>query len=142
MTIVCFDSSALVKLLVDEPGSDLAERLWNEADTVAASRLASPEVSAALSAARRAGRLDETSEQKARRAWSSYWTAIDVIELTAAVATDAADLAERLRLGGADAVHVASARTLSASDLILVSWDRRLSTAAFEVGLSVAPSGF
>ncbi len=142
MTIVCFDSSALIKLLIDEPGSELAEQLWNEADTVAASRLALPEVSAALSAARRAARLDEVSERTARRAWSTYRDAIDVIELTVAVATDAADLARRLLLGGADAVHLASARTLSAGDPILVSWDHRLSVAAVEMGLSVAPGGF
>lgn len=142
MTIACFDSSAFVKLLIEEPGSQLAEQLWNGADTVAASRLALPEVSATLSAARRAARLDEVSERTARRAWSTYWAAIDVVELTSVVAADAADLAGRLLLGGADAVHLASARTLRAGDPILVSWGRRLSAAALEAGLSVAPSGF
>lgn len=142
MTIVCFDSSALVKLLIDEPGSGLAQQLWNEADTVAASRLAEPEVSAALSAARRAVRLDEVAERAVRRTWSTYWAAIDVIELTAAVAADAADLAARLRLGGADAVHLASARTMGDGGPILACWDRRLSAAALEAGLSVAPSDF
>lgn len=140
--IACFDSSAFVKLLIDEPGSELAEELWNEADTVTASRLALPEVSAALSAARRAARLDEVSERKARRAWSTYWAAVDVVDLTSAVAADAANLAGRHFLGGADAVHLASARTLSAGDPILVSWDRRLSAVALEAGLSVAPGGF
>lgn len=142
MTTACFHSSALVKLLIDEPGSELAELLWNEADTVAASRLALPEVSATLSAARRAARLDEASERTARRAWSRYWAAIDVVELTSSVAADAADLGRRLLLGGADAVHLASARTLGAGDPIVVSWDRRLSSAALEAGLSVAPSDF
>ncbi len=142
MTIACFDSSAFVKLLIDEPGSKLAEQLWNEADTVVAGRLALPEVSAALSAARRAARLDERSERTARRTWSTYWDAVDVIELTITVASDAADLAWRLQLGGADAVHLAGARTLSADDAILVSWDRRLSAAALKAGLSVVPSDF
>lgn len=142
MTIAFFDSSALVKLLVEEPGSEVAERLWNEADVVAASRLAVPEVSAAISAARRAARLDEATEHTARRGWSAYWAAIDVVELTPAVATDAADLADRLLLGGADSVHLASALSLLAADPILVSWDRRLSAAALDAGLPVVPSGF
>lgn len=142
MTIACFDSSALVKLLVEEPGSELAEQVWNGADAVAASRLASPEVSAALSAARRAARLDEVAERAAQRQWSVYWAAIDVVELTAAVAASAADLAGRLLLGGADAVHLASALALGAADPILISWDRRLSAAALDAGLSVVPSGF
>lgn len=107
-----------------------------------ASRLAVPEVSAALSAARRVARLDELSERTARRAWSTYRVAIDVVELTSAVAADAADLARRFPLGGAEAVHLASARTLRAGDPILVSWDRRLSAAALEAGLSIAPGNF
>ena len=142
MTIACFDSSAFVKLLVEEPGSELAEQLWNGADTVAASRLALPEVSAALAAARRAERLDDVSGRKARRDWSRFWDAVAVVEFTPRVAADAADLVRRLVLGGADAVHLASARTLSGGDLILVSWDRRLAAAALDAGLSVAPGGF
>lgn len=142
MTITCFDSSAFVKLLVDEPGSELAEQLWNEADAVAASRLALPEVSAALAAARRAARLDGAAERKVRREWSAYWAAIDVVELTTSVAADAAELAGRLLLGGADAVHLASALSLVAADPILVSWDRRLSAAALDAGLPVVPSDF
>lgn len=139
VTITCFDSSAFVKLLVDEPGSELAGQLWNEADVIAASRLAWPEVSAALSAARRGARLDGAAERKARREWSSYWAAIDVVELTAVVAADAANLARRLLLGGADAVHLASALSLVGADPILVSWDGRLSAAALEAGLPVVP---
>lgn len=142
MTIAYFDSSAFLKLLIEEPGSELAEQIWNGADTVVASRLALPEVSAALSAARRAARLDGASERTARRAWSTYWAATHIVELTSAVAADAAGLAGRLLLGGADAVHLASARTVGAGEPILVSWERRLSAAALEAGLSVAPSGF
>lgn len=142
MTIVCFDSSAFVKLLIEESGSELAEQVWNEASTIAASRLALPEVSAALSAARRAGRLGESSERRARRAWATYWQAADVIELTDAIAVEAARLSARLVLGGADAVHLASALALRSRDSILVSWDRRLSTAALAAGLAVAPGDF
>ena len=50
MTIGYFDASALVKLLVDEPGSDLAARVWDESDAVVTSRISYPEVAAALAA--------------------------------------------------------------------------------------------
>lgn len=142
MTTACFDSSAFVKLLVDEAGSDVAEQLWNQADVVVASRLAGPEVSAALSAARRARRLDDISERTARREWTRFWAAVDVLELTPAIAADAANLARRLALGGADAVHLASARAAGSGDLVLVSWDRRLARAAHDAGLPVSPGGF
>ena len=40
MALVYFDSSALVKLMLDEPGSDLAAELWNGCDAALSSRLA------------------------------------------------------------------------------------------------------
>ena len=56
MAIVYFDSSAFVKLVVEEEGSDLAAALWDGCDVAVSSRLAYPEVRAALAAAGRADR--------------------------------------------------------------------------------------
>ena len=140
MAVVCFDSSAFVKLLVDEAGSDIAARLWADADVVVANRLAYPEVRAALAAARRAARLDMASERRARRDWDGFWSATRVIELSEAIAGAAADLVGRLVLGGADAVHLASALTLAEVGPVLTTWDLRLHTAAAEAGLRVAPA--
>lgn len=140
MAVVCFDSSALVKLLVEEEGSDIAARLWDEADVVAASRLAYPEVRAALAAARRAARLDAAAEKRARREWEAFWAATRIVELTSAIATTAATLSDTLVLGGADAVHLASALAMVELAPILVAWDARLRTAAEEAGLVVAPA--
>lgn len=137
--IADFDSSAFVKLLVDEPARDAAVRVWDDADTVIASRLVLPEVSAAVAAARQASRLDGRSDRQARRDWDDYWGAVHVVELTTAVATEAAALAYRLVLGGADAVHLASALTVVDADTILVAWDRRLTSAALAAGLAVVP---
>jgi uncharacterized protein len=142
MAVVCFDSSAFVKLLVEEAGSDVAARLWDEADVVVASRLALPEVRAALAAAKRATRLDDASERMARHDWDEFWSATRVVELTANVAEAAAMLAGRHVLGGADAVHLASAMTMLEAKPILAAWDGRLRTAALEAGLVVAPRDF
>jgi predicted nucleic acid-binding protein len=49
--LVYFDSSAFVKLLVEEEGSNVAATLWDGCDAAIASRLAYPEVRAALAAA-------------------------------------------------------------------------------------------
>ncbi len=129
-----------MKLLVEEEGSETAARLWDQADAVASSRLAYPEVGAALAAARRDGRIDVPGERQARRHWSELWSATRVVELTAGVAASAAALTTRHVLGGADAVHLASALTLADADPILVVWDRRLRTAALETGLVVVPA--
>jgi uncharacterized protein len=142
--VLClFDSSALVKLLVEEDASDVAARLWDEADVVLASRLAYPEVRAALAAAERAARLTSASRRRAADSFVEFWRAIRVVEVTAHVSESAARLADRFVLGGADAVHLASAQLLSAAgDVVIVTWDARLHRAAGASGLAVAPANW
>jgi predicted nucleic acid-binding protein len=135
-----FDASALVKLVVDEDGSDVAARVWDEVDAVATSRLSEAEVAAALSAATRAGRLSAPAVRRARRDWVEMWSACRVVELAPAVAARAAELSASLVLGGADAVHLASALTLGGADPVMVTWDRRLHAASMAAGLPVVPS--
>jgi len=52
-----------------------------------------------------------------------FWTSTDVIELSHSIATDASRLALGPALGGADAVHLASALTLNATVPVLVTSD-------------------
>lgn len=142
MTLAFWDSSAIVKLLVDEAGSDMAERLWNDPSPAAASRLVVPEVSAALAAARRDGRLDDAARACALREWRRYESEIDFFEVTPEIAGRGADLAGTHPLGGADAVHLATVLTLRDRDLVIATWDRRFSAAAAAEGIAVVPSGF
>lgn len=60
-----FDTSALVPLLVDEPTSLRATRLWRDADRVASVRLLYPEARAALARAQRMGRLSSQDQRVA-----------------------------------------------------------------------------
>lgn len=140
MTVAYFDSSALVKLVVDEPGSDDASRLWNGADQVCTSRVAHPEVRAALAAAGRARRLTEADGRIAVERWDSLANALRRVELTAEVEGRAGDLAEDHALSGFDAVHLASALVVAAAvPVVVATWDRRLASAATSLGLAVLP---
>jgi uncharacterized protein len=56
---------------VEEVGSDLAAALGDGCDPVAASRLAHPEVRAALAAAGHVQRLDPAGQRQAEFAWES-----------------------------------------------------------------------
>ena len=112
MSLVYFDASAFVKLLAEEPGSDLAAQLWDGCDAAVASRLAYPEVRAALAAAARNHDLSENELDGAEQAWEEYWAASRPVELTAAVERHAGQLAREHALRGADAVHLASALAL------------------------------
>ena len=140
MPLVYFDASASVKLLTEEEGSDLAAQLWDECDAAVASRLAYPEVRAALAAAGHNHDLDTRQLADAERAWEGYWAATRPVEFTAAVERHAGDLARIHALRGADAVHLASALAIGDSDLIVAVWDRRLHAGAQAAGLRVAPA--
>ncbi len=140
MPIVYFDSSAFVKLLTEEAGSDLAAKLWDGCDAAVASRLAYPEVCAAIAAAARNHDLADHELGTAEQAWDEYWAAARPVELTAAVELQAGDLARQHALRGADAVHLASALAIGTPDLVIAVWDRRLHAGARAVGLRVAPA--
>jgi predicted nucleic acid-binding protein len=140
MALVYFDSSALVKLLVQEEGSDLAAELWDGCDAALASRLAYPEVCAALAAAGRNHDLSQDDLDVAEPAWERYWASVRPVELTAAVERQAGHLARTHALRGADALHLASALALADPDLVIAVWDRRLHAGAATAGLHVAPA--
>ena len=140
MAIVYFDSSALVKLLVNEPGSEAAAVLWDSCDAAVSSRLVYPEVCAALAAVSRNRNLDEESLASCERDWEDFWAAIRPVEFTERVSRTAGGLAKRHHLRGADAVHLASALEIDSSALIVAVWDRRLHAGVTAEHLAVAPA--
>lgn len=139
MPLVYFDSSAFVKLVVEEPGSDLAADIWDGCDAAVSSRLAYPEVRAALATAGRNHDLDAKDLAIAVRAWEEYWAGTRPVELTSSVERHAGQLTRRHNLRGADAVHLASALAVGDAELIIAVWDRRLHAGARAARLGVAP---
>jgi len=139
MTIVYFDSSAFVKLIVEEDGSDLAATLWDGCDAAVSSRLSYPEVRAALAAAGRSQRLDRADLSHAELAWEDYWAATRPVELTERVTAHAGQLASDYALRGGDAVHLASLLAVGAADTLFAVWDQRLRRGAQAAGVQLAP---
>ena len=140
MALVYFDSSALVKLVLDEAGSDIAAALWNSCDVALSSRLAYPEVCAALAAAGRNHDLTESEASGAAADWEVFWASMRPVELSADIAQSAGALAAQQHLRGADAVHLASALAVGSTDLTVAVWDQRLHAGAVAVGLAIAPA--
>lgn len=140
MPIVYFDSSALVKLLIEEVGTDVAVSLWDGADAVLSSRLAYAEVRAALAAANRNGTLAGTDHLHAKRSWEYLWRSIRPVELSRDIEQRAGELAEQYALRGADSIHLASALAVPAPELLVAVWDRRLHAGVVAAGLAAAPA--
>jgi uncharacterized protein len=140
VALVYFDSSALVKLVVEEDGSDLVAELWDNCDAALSSRLAYPEVRAALAASGRNHDLGAGDLLTAERAWEEFWGATRPVELTPAVEQHAGQLAKSHALRGADAVHLASALAVNDPDLVVAVWGRRLHAGTLAAGVRVAPA--
>lgn len=139
MTLVYFDSSAFVKLLVEEEGSDVVALLWDGCDAAVSSRLAYPEVRAALAAAGRTGRLTAPQQRRAEVRWEEFWSSTRAVELTASLTQRAGELAGEQPLRGADAVHLASVLVLGAAHVLSAVWDQQLQAAARAAGVRVVP---
>lgn len=139
MTVAYFDSSALVKLVIDEDGTEDAALLWDGADSVLTSRVAHPEVRAALAAAERGERLDAQTHLQAKADWEELRHALRLVEVTAQLEHEAGDLAEQHALSGFDAIHLASALTVAAIPLVVATWDGRMHQAAQATGLATLP---
>lgn len=135
-----FDSSAFVKLVVEEDGSELAAALWDGCDAAVSSRLAYPEVRAALAAAGRNHRLDAADQRHAEAEWEKFWAATRAVELTESITLHAGELAGAHALRGADAVHLASVLAIGSGDTLLAVWDNRLRSGAEAAGIQVMPA--
>lgn len=140
MTVAYFDSSALVKLVVEEEGTADAIALWNATAAVIANRLAHPEVRAALAAAHRDGRLDGEDHERARERWHRYRSSLRMVELTRELEDAAGGLAHLHALSGSDALHLAAALTLAETEPVVATWDRRLLRASQASGLGTLPA--
>jgi predicted nucleic acid-binding protein len=133
-----FETSAIVKLVLFEPGWDDAGELWSGSDQVVTSPLAYAETRAAIAAASRARRISAEGVVEAKRALHARFLELDLVEVSQRVVRRAGDLAEKHGLRGFDAVHLSSAAELGLRATLLVTWDRQLARAAREEGLEIA----
>ena len=134
-----FDTSAIIPLIVDEPGSSICERFWNDATQAVSSRLLYVEARAALARAQRLGRLSHEDLALCVESLSGIISEIASVEVTEDFVRTAGRLAEQEGLRGYDAVHLAAALVIADIDTVFVSGDRGLLAAATRAGLAVAP---
>lgn len=134
--ITYFDTSTLIKLLIDEVGTPEAAAIWDEPDTLVTVRVAHVEARAALAAARRQSRITAAVFRSAVTGLEVLWTQLSVVEVDEDLMRLAGDLATTHGLRGYDAVHLAAAQLVGAE--VFSSADRRLCEAASTTGFHVA----
>jgi len=134
--ITYLDTSTLIKLLIHEPGSEQATRIWDAADRLVSVGLVEVEARAALAAAERSNRLTTAEHRRAKASLTAHLDQVNIVEVDAHLITAASELAEREGLRGYDAVHLAAALVVGVD--ALTSADADLCSAAARRGLSVA----
>ena len=126
------DSSALLKRYLDEPDSDAAQELLDDASGIFTSRIAAVEVRRGIS------RIENPVERgMAKTLFMHDLSLMFVIEADAQVCELAAELAERTALRSLDAIHVASAQRALGATANFVTFDVRQANVARELGLNV-----
>ena len=134
--ITYVDTSTLIKLIIDEEGSDRAELIWESADSVASVSLVVVEARAALAAAVRGDRLSSEQLHDAKTELAAFVDDLHLVDVTENLIESAAQLAGTESLRGYDAVHLASALLVGAA--VFSSSDRDLCEAAERQGLHIA----
>jgi predicted nucleic acid-binding protein len=137
------DTSALVKLYVEEEGSATVREAIARAGTVATTVIAYVEAYAAFARRRREGRLSRGDYRRTIQDLQSDWDHYLLLEVTSELIRRAADLAAMYPLRAYDAMHLASAKVLQErlqGPIFFACWDSNLSAGAKREGLSLVPA--
>jgi len=133
--IVYLDTSALVKLVVEERGSDVVEALVSTTEYAVSSVISYAECRSAIARAASVGRVDTT---EAVRSLDQVWGAVQTLDVDQRLSARAGELAGRHLLRGMDALHLATALEIASPDLAVAfaTFDRTLARAAAAEGLA------
>jgi predicted nucleic acid-binding protein len=138
--ILFCDTSALIKLLIDEPGSDLIHQASQDADAIAACRITWAEAMATMARRQREDPVSADAIEQARRRLNQLWTFFSIVEVSQDLVETADRFADGFALRGYDSVQLAAAYTLqrtAAQPLSFAGFDRRLNQAAQILKLEV-----
>ena len=136
--IAYFDTSAIVPLLIDEPGTEVARDHWLDADRLVTVRLASIEARAALAQAARSRRINRAQHREDVDALPDLFEQVELVDIDEALVARAGTIAEERALRAYDAVHIAAARTVDDPRLVVVAGDLELLAAAEAEGMATA----
>jgi len=143
--ILYLDTSALVKLLADEDGSQAVVNAATQAALLACHVITYAEARAALAKKQRMGELSAGDARLSVNSLDRIWSGLKRINPDEAMVRRAGDLAERLGLRGYDSVHLAAAESMAsvfgeAVDFRFAVFDQQLASAAKALGLRTLPA--
>jgi len=134
------DTSALLKLYVDEEGSTLVRRATEDARFIATSVFAYVEARAALVRRRHHGDLSPIDYRRLVRDLEVDWSRFLTVAVSDSILRESARLSEVHRLRAYDAIHLASASAVHGhvvEPFLFGCWDHDLEKAARREGFEL-----
>jgi predicted nucleic acid-binding protein len=136
------DTSALLKLFIQEAHSDEVKSLVESAELVASGIFTRAETAAGINRLRRMNIVSQAECEAALDSFRSEWEDYHRIQVTEQIVARADFLTGQYSLRGYDAVHLACALTwgeLLGVPVTVATFDRELHEAAKKSGLDVFP---
>lgn len=126
------DTSALLKLYLDEPDSDAADKLLASDPGWVTARHTAVEVRRNLAKA-----LSGRDLARAREQFAADWLTMAIVELDESTCDVAASLADALGVRTLDALHLGAAQRLARGAMPFLTFDLRQAQAARSLGWTV-----
>jgi predicted nucleic acid-binding protein len=137
---VYVDTSALLKVYIEEEGSALVRDQLDRATQLATSAITRVEVHTALARRRHGRDLPQAAYREVVRAFEADWERVLRLAVSDAVLGQATRLGAEHVLRAYDAIHLSSAvllRTQIGGEVLLASWDDDLDAAALRERFAV-----
>ena len=137
--VTYLDTSAMIKLYVDEAGREAVIAAVSSSDRIVTSAVAYAEARAGLARRLREGGFSDQEHRGVVTDLDREWGTYTRLPVHDAIARVAGRLAERHALRGFDAIHLASAMHLAErfEGLRFLAFDHRLVNAARDAGVAV-----
>jgi predicted nucleic acid-binding protein len=140
LVILFCDTSALMKLLVDEHQSDQMRQVSTNVEAIGVCRISWAETMAALARRQREDPTSSDDLEQARQHLIQAWQTFTIVEVSQPLVESAGRFADVFALRGYDSVQLAAAQELqlkAEQPVIFASYDRRLNQAAHLLQLEV-----
>lgn len=137
--IAYVDTSAFVKLLVPEAGTETVGAVWDHVDDRYASLIGYVELRSAIASAARSRRIDGSTLLAARAEIEDLWASVVAVDVDEPLVRKAGELSDRHGLRASDAIHLASALRIADGPTTFIAFDARLRDAAVAEGFIVLP---
>lgn len=140
--ILYLDTSAFVKVYIDEPNAAAIRVAAEDADMLATSIVAYAEMRSACARRQRSGDLSIDDLDQIKSKSEQDWLEVEVLLLDDRTVRRAGEFAESHRLKGFDAIHLASAEALrnAVGPITFACFDDELARGASSCGMSLLSS--